>query len=122
MRRAVAAYALVGAVLTGALVAGLGFVLEPQGVRAVAWMGLVAWALQVPLFAALLALRRRPAAFFAAWGGGTVVRLGVVVVAALVVKRVATLPAAPALLGLAGIFFVLLLLEPVFFRTGMRSR
>lgn len=122
MRRAVVGYALAGGLLTGALVLGLALVLDAESARAVAWMGLIAWALQVPLFAGLVALRSRPAGFFAAWGGGTIARLGAVGVAAVFVARATTVPPAPALLGLAGFFFVLLLLEPVFFRMGMRSR
>jgi hypothetical protein len=118
----VVGYALAGALLTGLVVLGLGLVLEAESARAVAWMGLIAWALQVPLFAGLVALRSRPGAFFAAWGGGTLARLAAVAVAAVVVARATTVPPAPALLGLAGFFFVLLLLEPVFFRMGMGNR
>jgi hypothetical protein len=50
------------------------------------------------------------------WMGGTLVRMGLILVAALVLTRVEELPPAPTLLALAGFFFGLLLLEPLFLR------
>ena len=54
--------------------------------------------------------------FLLFWIGGTVVRMGVILAAALFLTRVEGLPPAPTLLSLAGFFFGLLLLEPLFLR------
>ncbi len=117
----VSMYALTAA-LAVALVAGvLALLLPGEAARAIAWMGMLAWVVQVGTFAPLFAARRRGNAFFAALGGGTVVRLAVLGVAAWALWRSGALPLAPALLALAGFLFLLLLLEPVFFRMGLRS-
>ncbi|NIP57038.1 MAG: hypothetical protein GWM92_02840, partial [Gemmatimonadetes bacterium] len=51
----------------------------------------------------------------AAWVGGTLARMALVVAVAFVLVRIEGVALAPALLALAGFFFGLLLLEPVFF-------
>jgi hypothetical protein len=56
--------------------------------------------------------------FLLVWVGGTVVRMGVILLAALWVSRNEALPPAPTLLALAGFFFGLLLLEPLFLGPG----
>jgi len=56
--------------------------------------------------------------FLLVWVGGTVVRMGVVLLAALAVAEMESLPPAPMLVALAGFFFGLLLLEPLFLRPG----
>ncbi len=114
-------YALAGALAVALVCAGLGLVLRPEALAAVAWMGALAWAVQVALFAPLLAARGRRNAFFAAWGGGTLARFVVLGVAAWWVWHSRALPLAPSLLSLVSFLFLLLLLEPVFFRMGLRS-
>ena len=114
-------YALAAAVAVALVCAALGALLRPDALAAVAWMGALAWAVQVTLFTALLAARTRRNAFFAAWAGGTLVRFAVLGAAAWWVWHSRALPLAPALLALAGFLFLLLLLEPVFFRMGLRS-
>ncbi len=116
-----ALYVLAGAALVAFAVAGLALVLPPDAMRAVAWMGAAAWVVQSILFAPLLAVRGRRNAFFVAWGGGTLVRLTVIGVGAWWLYRSGALPLAASLLSLAGFLFLLLLLEPVFFRLGLRS-
>lgn len=78
----------------------------------------LAWVVQVSAFAALVRFRESAKGFLAAWVGGTVVRMALVLVAAWAVVRFPELPPAPTLLGLAGFFFGLLLLEPFFFGPG----
>ena len=114
-------YALAGAVAVALVALALALVLPAEGVRAAGWMGALAWAVQVAMFAALFASRRRGNAFIAALGGGTVVRLLVLGATAWWIWRSAALSLAPALLSLAGFLFLLLLLEPLFFRMGLRS-
>jgi hypothetical protein len=53
----------------------------------------------------------------AAWAAGMAVRALAVAAVAFVVIRSGTDATVPMLLSLAGFFFVLLLLEPVYFRT-----
>lgn len=119
--RVLTLYALAAAVAVAAVCAGLGALLRPEALAAVAWMGALAWAVQVALFAPVLAARGRGNAFLAAWAGGTVARFAVLGAAAWWVWHSRALPLAPSLLALAGFLFLLLLLEPVFFRMGLRS-
>lgn len=120
--RVVSLYALTTALVVVVAAVLLGLVLPGEAVRAVAWMGVVAWLVQVALFAPLYAARGRGNAFFAAWGGGTLARFATVGLAAWWVWRSGSLPLAPALLALAGFLFLFLLIEPVFFRMGLRTR
>ena len=119
--RALAWYALATAVAVALVCAALGLLLRPQALAAVAWMGALAWAVQLALFAPLLAARGRRNAFLAAWAGGTLARFAVLGAAAWWIWRSRVLPLAPSLLALAGFLFLLLLVEPVFFRMGLRS-
>ncbi len=114
-------YVLVGAGAIALVIGGLALVLPPDAARGVAWMGVAAWVVQSMLFAPLLAARGRRNAFFVAWGGGTLIRLLAIGIAAWWLYRSGALPLAPSLLALAGFLFLLLLLEPVFFRLGLRS-
>ncbi len=114
--RAVGGYAAVGAVLLAVVVLGLRPLLGAAAGAAVAWMAVLAWAVQLVAFALLRAARRDTRLFLTAWVGGTVVRLGLLGVVGFWVMRSRAVPAAPALLALAGSLFGLMLLEPVFFR------
>lgn len=110
------AYAATGLVALGLLVLGLWPWLDPAGRNGVLLAAGVAWPVQVGAFAILLRHREEPRRFLAAWVGGTLARMGLVLAAAFVVARVEGVAPVPALLALAGFFFGLLLLEPVFFR------
>jgi CDP-diglyceride synthetase len=79
---------------------------------------LVAYPVQVIAFFLLARHWGEGKRFLLVWVGGTVVRMGVILLAALVVSRMESLPPAPTLLALAGFFFGLLLLEPLFLRPG----
>lgn len=78
----------------------------------------IAWTVQTAAFAVLVRFRESARGFLAAWVGGTLVRMGLILLAAWAVVRFPGLPPAPTLLGLAGFFFGLLLLEPLFFGPG----
>lgn len=92
--------------------------LGPDGRRGVVVAGLIALAVQVVAFSLLLRFRGRMNGFLAVWAGGTLVRMAVVVGVAVVTLRAGTAGAVPMLLALAGFFFGLLLLEPIYFRPG----
>lgn len=120
--RPVLGYAAVGAIVTGA-VAAVAIELSPASARAsIGWAAVAAYGLQVVAFAALWSVRERVNAFLVAWGGGTLVRLGAVFALGLWLTRGAVEAAAPLLVSFAAFLFVLLLLEPLFFRAGLRNR
>ena len=96
--------------------------LSPPGRTGVLVAAAVAWPVQVVAFGLLLRMRDRLHGFLAIWAGGTLVRLGLVGAAAVVVARRPELPPAPTLLALAGFFFVMLLLEPLFFGPAARGK
>lgn len=77
---------------------------------------LVAYPVQMVAFFLLVRFWGEGKRFLMVWGGGTVARMGVIVLAAVGVTRFEALPPAPTLLALAGFFFGLLLLEPLFLR------
>jgi len=118
-QRAILGYAVASGVAVGVGVVGAGWLLGPQDAAAIRVAALAAYAIQVVSFAAL-ASARGPG-FFLAWGGGTLLRLGAVLGAAVWLGRTQARPPLPLLLGLAGFLFALLLLEPIFFRMGLRS-
>ena len=78
---------------------------------------LVAYPIQMLAFFLLIKFWGDTKRFLLFWVGGTVVRMAVILAAVPVVARVDALPVAPTLLGLAGFFFGLLLLEPLFLRS-----
>ena len=77
---------------------------------------LVAYPIQMLAFFLLIRFWDDKNRFLLVWVGGTMVRMGVILVAALVVTQDNRLPPAPTLLGLAGFFFGLLLLELLFLK------
>jgi hypothetical protein len=90
--------------------------LDSDARRGVVLAGLIALPVQITAFWLLLRYRDRVNGFLAVWAGGTLVRMAVVAVAATYVIRAGMDGAVTMLLALAGFFFGLLLLEPVFFR------
>lgn len=120
--RPVVGYAAAGAVATGAAAALAAWLSPARATAGIAWAALAAYGLQVAAFGALWKVRGRANAFFVAWGGGTLVRLGAVLALGLWLARGSADVAAPLLLSFAGFLFVLLLLEPLFFRAGLRNR
>jgi hypothetical protein len=76
----------------------------------------VAVPVQVLAFAVLVRYRGEVRGFLAAWAGGVALRVAVVLLTALLLIRSGTQSAVPTLLALAGFFFALLLLEPIYFK------
>ncbi|MFH1765193.1 MAG: hypothetical protein ABIF09_13475 [Gemmatimonadota bacterium] len=96
--------------------AGLWPWLSPSARTGIFVAALVAYPIQMLAFFLLVRYWGEGNRFLLVWVGGTVVRMAVILVAALMLTRVDGLPPAPTLLGLAGFFFGLLLLEPLFLR------
>jgi hypothetical protein len=111
-------YAVTSVIAIATIVGGLWPILEPAGRNGVLAAAAVALPVQVIAFWALNHFRAELNGFLAAWVGGTLVRMAVIAVVAVVVIRSGTEGAVPMLLALAGFFFGLLLLEPVYFRIG----
>lgn len=95
--------------------------LDPASRNGILLAGAVALPVQALSFAALYRFREDANGFLAVWLGGTLVRMGVIAVAAALVIRSGMQGAVPMLLALAGFFFGLLLLEPVYFRPGSNT-
>ena len=111
-------YAITGAGAVATIVVGLWPFLESSGRNGVLAAAAVALPVQIIAFWALNQFRGELNSFLAAWIGGTLVRMLVIAAVAVVVIRSGTEGAVPMLLALAGFFFGLLLLEPVYFKLG----
>ena len=90
--------------------------LDPAGRRGVVIAGAVALPIQVTALWALLRFRGQLNGFLAAWVGGTLLRILVVAAVAVYAIRSSVEGAVPMLLALAGFFFGLLMLEPMYFK------
>jgi len=98
-----------------ALASGLTVLLpQPELVRSV-WIS-AAFAVAVQLAAFGLTRVTQPANVIAGWGAGMLLRVMALAVYALLVVKALGLAMGPALLSLAGFFFVTTLLEPVFLK------
>ena len=102
--------------LIGLLTLALWPFLEPAGREGVLVAGAVAVPVQVAAFTVLLHYRGQVKGFMAAWAGGMALRAMTLLVVTVLVIRSGTESAIPMLLALAGFFFALLLLEPVYFK------
>jgi len=109
-------YAATGVGAVALIVLGLWPFLDDAGRNGVMVAAAIALPVQVLAFAALNRFRGETTGFLAAWVGGTLFRMVVLAVVAITVIRSGTEGAVPMLLALAGFFFGLLLLEPVYFR------
>jgi hypothetical protein len=105
-------YAGVAALLTAGVVAATWTWLDPSGRRGILLAAGTALPLQLVLFGLLLGRRAGTPGFLAAWAGGTVLRLLAVGGVGWVVWARDDVDPLSALVGLAGLLFVLLLLEP----------
>ncbi|MFV2005850.1 MAG: hypothetical protein ACC667_00305 [Longimicrobiales bacterium] len=109
-------YGATGLLLLLIVVAGLWPFLEADGRRGIALAAAVAYPIQLFAFWLLIRYRQEMNRFLVIWAGGTLVRMGVIVVVGLWATRLDSVAPIPMLLALGGFFFVLLLLEPAFFR------
>lgn len=112
-------YAAVAFVFLALVVLGLWPVLSPEAYRGVLAAAAVTYPVQVVAFALLLRYRSEVKGFLAAWVGGTLVRLALVAGGGILLAVSEVLPPVPTLVALASFFFVLLLLEPIFFRKAV---
>lgn len=89
--------------------------LDPTARRGVVVAGAIALPTQIAAFWLLLNARGRLKAFLVVWVGGTLMRLAIVGLVAFLAYRSSADGAVAMLLALAGFFFALLLLEPIYF-------
>ncbi len=111
-------YAATGGAVIALTVGLLWPVLDPAGRSGLLLAAAIATPVQVTAFWVLRRVRDQPNAFLAAWVGGTALRMVVIGVVAFAAIRSQMDGAVVMLLALAGFFFGLLLLEPVFFKVG----
>ncbi len=109
-------YAATGFSVLVLVIAVLWYFLGPAARRGVVTAAAIALPVQVAAFGLMVRYRRRFSRFLAVWAGGTLVRMAIVVVVAVLVTRAHAEGAVTLLFALAGFFFVLLLLEPLYFR------
>ncbi|MSR37099.1 MAG: hypothetical protein EXR95_10760 [Gemmatimonadetes bacterium] len=103
----------------GLLGAGSGLAaltLDAEGRTGVLAAAAVTGPIQIVAFAALARARIGTNEFLAAWMGGALVRLITVGVASWALVARAGLAKVPTVLSLAGFFFAMLLMEPLFLR------
>ena len=91
--------------------------LDPAGRRGLVIAALIALPIQIIAFSAMLSFRSDWNRFLVVWVGGTLLRMGVIGLAAFVAIRLDLEGLAPMLLALAGFFFGLLLIEPIYLRS-----
>lgn len=113
--RAWAAYAGTAAGLLCVLVLVLSVVLPGSG-DALWFAAGVALGIQLVAFGGLLVARRRPKRFLWGWVGGAVVRFVAVAGVAVWATKRAPFPVEPALFGLVGFVFLLMMMEAWFVR------
>ena len=111
-------YAATGVGAIALIVSGLWPLLDVAARNGVLVAAAIALTVQVAAFSVLNHSRGELNGFMMAWVGGMMVRMLVIAAVAVIVIRSGTESAVPLLLALAGFFFGLLLLEPVFFRVG----
>ena len=98
------------------LVAGSWPWVSPPARWGIVLAAMVAYPVQMVAFFLLIRFWEDRKKFLLVWVGGTLVRMVVILAAALVVAQTGLVPPAPTLIALAGFFFGLLLLEPLFLR------
>jgi hypothetical protein len=81
----------------------------------------ITFPVQVLAFALLCKHAVRPAEGLVVWIGAAAVRIAIVIALGLAVMSVPALSPVTTVLGCAGFFFVLLMLEPVFLAARMRA-
>jgi len=103
-------------VALGTLVAAA--LLDFRSVVGILAAGVVAVPVQVAAFAVLVRARAGGSGFLVAWVGGTLARLAAVGLGGWALVALLDLPPLPTLLGLAGFFFVMLVMETHFLGRG----
>lgn len=119
--RAFVGYASLGAAVTFLLAGVLAGWAWPDSAGTIWTVAVLAYTVQLAAFAALQVAGKNQQRFLLAWAGGTVLRLGLLGALAMWLWWSGTEPKAPWLLGLAGMLFPLMLLEPVFLRSWIRE-
>lgn len=117
---AITKYLATSALVTVSVAYALAVWVWPSVPGAVVLSAGVAYIVQVVAF--IILGTSRGDRVIAAWASGTLLRFVTVLLTAFFVARSGVFPTAPVLLSLVGFLFLLSLLEPVFYRVGMRSR
>lgn len=115
------AYAASGLAVVAVAAGAASLGLSGRAVPAVWFSAALAWVLQVLAFAGLVVVRERAMLFLPVWLGGMGLRFLALGIMAFVGSRTTTFPLAPLLVSFVGCLFLLVLLEPVFLKRGLRT-
>jgi hypothetical protein len=106
-------------VLVVTLVASLA--LSGAAEAAIWFSAALAWILQLLAFGGLVAMRRQPSLFTISWLSGMMLRFIALAALAFFGSRTSAFPLEPLLVSFVAFLFLLVLLESVFLRRGLRT-
>jgi hypothetical protein len=116
-----AAYAGAGLGILAAVALAASLATGSDAAPAIWFAAGIAWIVQLLAFAALVAVRRNHALFTAGWLGGMVIRFIALAALAFFGSRTAVFPVKPLLVSFVAFLFLMILLEPVFLKRGLRT-
>jgi hypothetical protein len=95
--------------------------LSGDGRESLLTAAVIAWPLQVGFFALLVRFQHDPSRFLIWWGAGMLGRMIVLAAVGIGLSRMGSLEPEVLVMSLAGFFFALLLLEPLFLDRGNQT-
>ena len=120
--KALGRYAVATTVVVTLAVGGLWPFLDASGRAGLLLASGIALPVQWGLFLLVVRALGDSTQFLLRWGIGILARMGLVAAAGILLPRLGGLDGSVLILSLCGLFFVLLLLEPLFFRNQAPAR
>ena len=120
--KALGGYAVATTLIVTLAVGGMWAFLDPDGRASLLLASGIALPIQWALFLLLMRAQGVSTQFLLRWGIGILARMGLVAAVGLLLPRLGGLDGGVLILSLCGFFFVLLLLEPLFFRHQAPAR
>jgi hypothetical protein len=115
------AYAGASLLLVAAAALVCALALSGAAEAAVWFSAALAWTLQLLAFGGLVAVRHQPTLFTAGWLGGMMLRFMALAALVFFGSSTAAFPLKPLLVSFVTFLFLLVLLESVFLRRGLRT-
>lgn len=120
--KALGGYAVVTTLIVTLAVGGMWAFLDADGRASLLLASGIALPIQWALFLLLVRALGDSTQFLLRWGIGILARMGLVAAVGLLLPRLGDLDGGVLILSLCGFFFVLLLVEPLFFRNQAPAR
>ena len=120
--KALVGYAVVTTLVVTLAVGGMWAFLDADGRSSLLLASAIALPVQWVLFLLVVKALGDSTQFLLRWGIGILARMGLVAAVGLLLPRLGGLDGGVLILSLCGFFFVLLLLEPLFFRNQAPAR